>query len=139
MLVAGAGIVVGGLVAAVTGPLGLEHGSWAAAYLVLVVGVGQLVLGVGQAALARKPPSPALRTWQACLYNLGNAAVLVGTFSESAVGVLTGGALLLVALVLFLGGLRGARTGVWTVLYGVMAAVLAISIPIGLVLSVRGR
>ncbi len=33
-------VIVGGLVAAVAGPLGLAQGSWLAAYLVLVCGVG---------------------------------------------------------------------------------------------------
>lgn len=139
VLVAGTAIVVGGLVAGVTGPLELEHGSWAAAYLVLVVGVGQLVLGVGQAALGRTPPSPPLRSWQIGLYNVANAAVLLGTFAGSAASVLTGGVLLLGALVLFLSGTRGAPPGVWTALYRLMTAVLAVSIPIGLALSVRGR
>jgi len=41
MTVGGAGcVIVGGLVAAVTGPSGLEQGSWLAAYSVLVCGVG---------------------------------------------------------------------------------------------------
>ena len=41
-------VVVGGLVAAATGPTGFEDGSWVAAYLVLVGGVAQIALGVGQ-------------------------------------------------------------------------------------------
>ena len=45
-------VVAGGLVAAVTGPLRLEHGSWAAAYLVLVGGVAQGALGIAQYFLA---------------------------------------------------------------------------------------
>ena len=45
-------VVAGGLVAAVTGPLHLEHGSWAAAYLVLVGGVAQGALGISQYFLA---------------------------------------------------------------------------------------
>ncbi len=139
VLVAGAAIVLGGLTAAVSGPLGVEHGSWAAAYLVLVVGVGQLVLGVGQAALREVPPAPSLRAWQLGLYDAGSAAVLVGTFVSVPAVVLVGGAVLLAALVLFLAGTRGTPAGRWTVLYRLMATVLVISVPIGLALSVGAR
>ena len=54
------GIVLGGLVAAVTGPLELEQGSWAAAYLVLVVGVAQVVVGLAPAFFAARPTTPLL-------------------------------------------------------------------------------
>ena len=60
LLVAGAAsIVLGGLVAAVTGPLELEHGSWAAAYLVLVSGVAQWVMGE---ARSWRPGSPSAKS-----------------------------------------------------------------------------
>src|SRR5699024_1676961 len=69
----------GGLVAAVPGPLGLEHGSWSAAFQVLVGGVMQGVLGIAQAHLAarrigRRPLLAQLLTW-----NLGCLAVIGGT------------------------------------------------------------
>lgn len=48
VIVGGVSIILGGLAAAATSPLGWEHGSWAAAYLVLVTGAAQLLLGVGQ-------------------------------------------------------------------------------------------
>ncbi|MCE5292393.1 MAG: hypothetical protein LLG14_24605, partial [Nocardiaceae bacterium] len=38
-------VILGGLVAAVTRPLALTHGSWLAAYLVLVGGVAQYTMG----------------------------------------------------------------------------------------------
>ena len=49
-------VIAGGLVAAVSAPAGWEHGSWAAAYLVLVTGVAQIGLGAAQAALVAAPP-----------------------------------------------------------------------------------
>lgn len=52
-------IISGGLVAAVTGPLGLEHGSWSAAYQVLVGGVVQAGLGAAQYALVSVRPRAA--------------------------------------------------------------------------------
>lgn len=45
-------VVAGGLVAAVNSAAPFAHGSWLAAYLVLVGGVAQIALGVGAAALA---------------------------------------------------------------------------------------
>ena len=44
-LLALARVITGGLVAAVTSPLGLGHGSWSAAFQVLVDGVLQAGLG----------------------------------------------------------------------------------------------
>jgi hypothetical protein len=48
-------IVAGGAVAAVNSAAPFGHGSWLAAYLVLVAGVSQVVLGAGRLAL-RAPP-----------------------------------------------------------------------------------
>ena len=130
-------IIAGGLVAAVAGPADLADGSWVAAYLVLVVGVAQLALGIGQAWLSAHPPVRARRTWQLALYNVGNVAVLVGNLIDATAAVLAGGALLFAALVLFLVAMRGARGHRLLVAgYRLIVSVLAVSIPIGLTLSV---
>jgi predicted acyltransferase len=50
-------VVAGGFVAAVTAPAPSEHGSWTTGYLVLVAGVSQVALGVGQALLAPRASS----------------------------------------------------------------------------------
>lgn len=64
-------VVAGGLVAAVSGPTDFEQGSWLAAYLVLVGGVAQMVLGAGQAWLAvRIPPGRSTRI-EAWSWNIG--------------------------------------------------------------------
>ena len=130
-------IVAGGLVAAVSAPAPSEHASWAAAYLVLVVGAAQAARGVGQALLALRVPSRRNVAVQFTAWNLGNAAVLTGTLAGITTLVDTGGALLVVALLLLL---RGVRTGreprtwlLWA--FRLLAAVLLISIPIGLVLA----
>jgi len=122
--------------AAVSAPAPSEHASWAAAYLVLVVGAAQAALGVGQALLALRVPSRRNVAVQFTAWNLGNAAVLTGTLAGITTLVDTGGALLVVALLL----LRGVRTGreprtwlLWA--FRLLAAVLLISIPIGLVLA----
>jgi hypothetical protein len=49
-------IVAGGAVAAVNSAAPFGHGSWLAAYLVLVGGVSQVVLGAGRLAFVRLDP-----------------------------------------------------------------------------------
>ncbi len=55
-------VVLGGFVAAVTGPLTLADGSWLAAYLVLVGGLAQCALGQVPSWLTAPP--------RACLLNM---------------------------------------------------------------------
>ncbi|MPV35994.1 hypothetical protein GB881_02840 [Georgenia subflava] len=135
-------IIAGGFVAAVTGPTGFTEGSWVAAYLVLVAGVAQLCLGMGQALLAAVPPSKRRRGWQLVLYNVANVAVLFGTLSGSVAVVVAGGALLLVALALFLAAVRRPRTqpphthSWYLTLYRILLVILGVSVPAGVVLSV---
>lgn len=134
-------IVVGGLVAAATAPAPSEHGSWAAAYLVLVAGVAQLVLGVGQAALAAQLPSRRVAEVQALAWNLGNAAVIAGTLLGVTTVVDAGGALLVGALVLFVRTSRTTeRTGGEALKWArhafrSLVVLLCMSIPIGLALA----
>ena len=56
--VAGVGAIVGGgvLASAIAAPAPTRHGVWAVAYLVLVLGVGQLAIGAGRVLL--KPAAP---------------------------------------------------------------------------------
>ncbi|MEO6997868.1 MAG: hypothetical protein ABI112_07275 [Terracoccus sp.] len=139
-------IIAGGLVAAVTGPLALTHGSWAAAYLVLVAGVAQIALAAGQAMLALGAPHPAGRRLllvEFVGWNLGNAAVIAGTLWSATWLVNLGGALLVVALGALLvatrGGpgrvevARGRRVALLTV--RALVALLLVSIPVGLWLA----
>jgi hypothetical protein len=128
-------VIVGGLVAAVTTPAGWEHGAWAAAYLVLVTGVAQIGLGLGQAVLATTPPSSALVAVQVCGWNLGSAAVILGTLASAPAVVSVGGVLLVACLALLVFGVRGGRAGPLLLLYRSLVLVLVVSIPVGLVLS----
>lgn len=134
-------VIAGGLVAAVTAPAPTEHTSWAAAYLVLVGGVAQAGLGLGQAMFTDRIPAPVVAV-QAAGWNLANVAVLAGTLLGVTALVDLGGALLLVTLTLLGRGLRpsrmrpanGARR--WF-LYGyrLLVLILLISVPVGLVLA----
>lgn len=136
VLVGSIAIIGGGLVAAITGPAALAAGAWAAAYLVLVVGVAQIGLGVGQALLAADVPSIGHRRWQFVLFNLGNLGVLAGTVVEIVALVMAGGAIVLVSLRLFFAAIGLSREHRrHLMVYRLLVAVIALSIPIGLTMS----
>lgn len=129
-------IIGGGLTAAVTGPLKLEDGSWAAAFAVLIAGVAQYAIGVAQSALAREVSRRTvvgeLATW-----NAGSIAVILGTVVTMPLIVDFGGLLLVIALALMVATVRGKGSGpVWAVwVYRILLVVILVSIPIGLILA----
>lgn len=135
--VAGVLIVAGGLVAAVNSAAPFAHGSWLAAYLVLVGGVSQFVLGAGRLLLPAPRLSVGLRRAQLGLWNAGIATVAVGVLTDVAALVLTGSAIVLAALGCFAFGSgpghAGARRGV--VLYRVVIGSLAASVLVGSALA----
>ncbi len=136
VVVGGVAIVVGGLVAAVTGPTGFDEGSWLAAYLVLVGGVALIALGFGQASFASRPPSSSTITGQLAAWILSTAVVVAGTLASRPALTAVGGGVLVAVLVSFVASVRGSGTGgrlVW--LYRGTILVLLVSIPIGLVLA----
>jgi hypothetical protein len=134
-------VTAGGVLAAVTAPAPSEHTTWAAAYLVLVGGVAQAGLGLGQAMFATRGTSSRLIAAEVAGWNLGNAAVLAGTLLDLTVLVDFGGVLLVVTLGLLARGLRGGvspadRAGRWLLRgYRLLVLILLISIPVGLVLA----
>ena len=128
-------VVAGGLVAASTAPLQSERASWAAAYLVLVAGVAQIALGAGQALFAESPPARRIAAAQVAGWNVGNAAVIVGTLMQVLVVADIGAVLLLATLIRSLQVVRGTSGGRAGRLYRGLLVVLVVSIPIGLVLA----
>ncbi len=153
VVLGGALVVVGGLVAAVTGPLGLVHGSWLAAYLVLVCGVAQFSMGTMQGGHVGgvEPTSSRRGVVQLLSLNLGNAAVVVGTLTREPFIVDGGIVFLVIAFGIALYAARpwhrptvGAAakfsatsaTGrflLWT--YRVLLVLLVVSLPVGSVLA----
>lgn len=134
-------VVAGGCVAAATAPVPSTHGSWAAAYLVLVAGVAQVALGWGQALLAPHLPARRRVLAQVGTWNLGNAAVLTGTLTGVLPLVDAGGVILVIGLALLADATRGsagpeAGPRPWR-LYGfrLLVLLLLVSIPTGLVLA----
>lgn len=130
-------VILGGLAAAVTGPLGLSNGSWLAAYLVLVCGVGSCAIGFVQ---ARSTPMPSVRAWtQLSCWLVGNVGVIVGSLTGIPAAVDAGALLLAIALLLALAhagrtavGPAGALTR-WA--YRCLLLLLLISVPVGALLA----
>lgn len=131
------GIVAGGIVAAVSRPAGFGHGSWLAAYLVLITGVAQIALGGGQAWLDTDVPTSALVTRELVAWNVGAAGVVVGTLVDVPVVTTLGGLVTMAALALFLLGVRATGPAPrWAgLLYRAVAVIVLASIPIGLVMA----
>ncbi|WP_165310864.1 hypothetical protein [Microbacterium protaetiae] len=132
-------VVAGGLLAAATAYSTTEKTAWATAYMVLVGGVAQGVVGAAMGWLAQRARMPL--TWAAfALFNLGSIGVLAGQLSGLLALTFTGGALLVIALILIIiATRRGAPAHpvlVWA--FRVVAVVLAVSIPTGLVLAAVG-
>jgi hypothetical protein len=130
-------IVAGGLTAALTRPTGFALGSWLAAYLVLVAGVAQIALGVGQAWLARDEPGRAEVGVEVVAWNGAVVATIVGTLVGAPLVTTLGGVALVVALARFLVGVRstGASSHAPLVLYRFVVTVVLVSTPVGLALA----
>ncbi len=140
--VAGAAAVVagGGLAAAIAAPSPTRHGVWTVAYLVLVLGVGQLVIGAGQALLAAEPPAPGPAALAAAAFNLSGAAIVLGVVTDRIVAFDVGCALLFAVLVWLLYVVRHSDRRGWPVWgYRMFIAALVVSIPIGMVITTAGR
>jgi hypothetical protein len=133
-------VVAGGSVAAAVAQAPSEHGAWAAAYLVLVAGVSQVGLGIGQALLAPRAPSRRIVAAEVGAWNGGNTAVLVGALLGVTPLVDVGSALLVVTLALLVRGVRGTELrGRWPLYaYRLLVLILLVSIPIGMLLARTG-
>ena len=82
--VAGVGAIVGGgvLASAIAAPAPTRHGVWAVAYLVLVLGVGQLAIGAGRVLLGAEPPTPNRTRITAAAFNISGAAIMLGVVTD---------------------------------------------------------
>jgi hypothetical protein len=101
-LVCGGGLIVaGGVIAAVNSAAPFAHGSWLAAYLVLVGGTAQILLAGGRAALVSGGGEPDPPRFELMLWNFGSLAVPAGVLADTAGLVTAGSIALLFALALF--------------------------------------
>lgn len=137
LVIGGLSIIVGGSISAAAAASPSYIASWAVAYIVLVAGVAQLVLGIGQAELASTQPPAWVIVAEVIALNLANVAVLIGSLAEIRVLSYIGAALLVIALVLFVWAVRGNHSRNRWLLYAfrAMVVILAVTTPIGLVIA----
>ncbi|MEO7130044.1 MAG: hypothetical protein ABIZ07_01545 [Dermatophilaceae bacterium] len=136
LTVALASVIAGGLLSAVTARAPSRNASWAAAYLVLVVGIATLGLVLGRGFLSREQPSDRTLLGEFSAWLVGNALVLVGTLSEQTWLLDLGGLLLVTVLALTVLGVRRGPGLRWVrVGFTSLVLLLLVSIPIGLILA----
>lgn len=137
LVIGGLGILAGGFLSAISAAAPSYLASWAVAYLVLVVGFAQLLLGIGQDQLAVRRPSAGLVVAEVLAFNLANAAVLVGSLASNMLLTWLGAALIVVAMGLFIWAARGSggRHQWLLYLFRTMIVILLVSAPIGIVLA----
>lgn len=133
-------IVAGGMLSAFTARTPSRLTAWLSAYLVLVVGIVQL----GLLASWRQLGSPEGVSAGAAftLYNAGNLGVILGTVRKAKIRrlplvVASGGLLIGIAMIMLLWAVRNARYS-WALAGCVLLAlIILISMPVGIVLSAR--
>ena len=135
LVIAALAIVGGGVLAAAMAHAPSRKLLWMVAYLVLVVGVTQTVLGIGQALLATRETAALVRAVECVLFNLGNAGVIAGTMLSKWSLVLMGTLLFAAALAIFLHATRRARGGWLTHVYRALIVCIGGSSIVGLVLA----
>jgi MFS family permease len=135
LIVAAIAIVSAGVLAAAIAHAPTQPWVWLVAYLVLVVGVAQALLGATQAWLTEPAPSRPLRAIEFALFNIGNVGVMAGTLCASWPTVLAGTLLFAASLALFLYSTRRARRGWPLHVYRLLLTSLIVGATIGLVLS----
>lgn len=139
LVAGGVSIVAGGLAAAVTGPTGWEHGSWVAAFLVLVAGVAQVGLAAGQAELAAAPAAGSTAAGRCAAWNAGCLLVIAGTLLSAPVAVAVGSVALLAVLAMSAVAVRApARRPRLATAYRALLVGLGISVGIGVALAFAG-
>ena len=109
----GAFVVAAAVVAVANAASPFARGWWLVAYLLLVGGVSQVLLGVGQFRLAARAdvdPGPSALLWaQIALWNAGTLAVAAADMAAAPAGVAAGSVVLMAALCLFLASARRSR------------------------------
>lgn len=138
LLTALAALLAAGFVAAAVAHEPTRPLVWMVAYLVLVAGVAQAVLGLGQAGLPERLPPPRWRAAEWLLFNAGNLGVIAGTLRGSPALVAAGTVLFVAALAAFLLGVRGEGGGWLLHAFRVVLAVTCLGACVGLALSVSG-
>lgn len=132
--VGGVAIVSGGVISAFLPDQASSYDTWLVAYLVLVVGVAQVVLGWGLSKLPTKKVASYVYT-VFLAFNFGNWLVVSGTLISDQLLVYVGGAMICFAMVVGLAAIRGAKRTPYLYAYIFMVAIILVSTPVGLILS----
>lgn len=138
LMTAVAALLVAGFTAAAVAHAPTRLLVWMVAYLVLVAGVAQGVLGLGQALLPARLPSGRWRAGEWVLFNLGNVGVIVGTLWASTAWVVVGTVLFVASLIAFLFGVRGAGRGWLLLAFRTVLVMTCLGACVGLGLSLAG-
>jgi hypothetical protein len=119
----------------------VAHGWWLVAYLALVGGLSQSLLGTGLSVLAirtgARTPAESTTWSQFALWNTGVVIVAIADLAAAPVGVLIGSVLLLVALGFFAVALRQTKAtavspmALGVIVYGLLIAFLVASVVVG--------
>ncbi len=138
-------VVVAATVGVVQASAPFTRGWWLVAYLLLVGGLSQVLLGRGLIAIARRSTAHEFRATatgaQLALWNAGTVTVAMADLTEHPGGVLAGSATLYCALALFAIGLRHVSITAryparrWIRGYVVLLLFLASSVVIGAALA----
>ncbi len=134
VLIIAAGVVAAAIAYHPTKPL-----VWMVAYLVLVAGVVQYVLGAAQTALTAAPPSWPTVGAQWALLNLGHAGVIAGTLSGSLVVLVAGTVVYDLAMLWLAVGVLGGKPGIRRAGYWALILAMAASSLVGVVLTLLGK
>jgi hypothetical protein len=131
-------IIAAGLIAAAIAYHPTKPIVWMVAYLVLVVGVVQYVLGAAQASLSARELPPAMIWGQWVLLNLGHAGVIAGTLATS-LTLLLGGTVLYDLAMIWMGlSVRNGKSGLVRIGYWLLVLAMLGSSFTGVMLTLRG-
>lgn len=129
-------IVGAGVLSAFMAHASSRHVMWTVAYLILVVGVTQAVIGLAEhQSKVFRAPSHAVVTF--LLHNIGSIAVIFGTVAGVVI-MAVGGSLMVMAAMLVCLYSFGRRPTVqleWS--YVLVVALIFLSAPIGILLALR--
>ena len=134
-----AAVVGGGVLAAAIAHRPTQSLVWLVAYLVLVVGVAQYLLGAGQALLAPGAPHAGVLWGPWVLLNLGHLGVIQGRLDEQPGLVFAATLAYAAALLWLVCSVRGAPGGRRLWLYRLFALFMLLSSLTGVVLTVLRR
>lgn len=129
-------IILAGMLSAFLAHEPTRHAMWAVAYLILVVGVTQVVIGTAESHYSVfKRPAYAISIL--LLYNFGNIAVISGTIAGIAIVIITGSLMVMTAMLgcLLSFGRKPRLALEWA--YVLVITIVFLSAPVGVLLALK--